>query len=130
MDLRKLHRELESKRQFGNWAKSRLSQFTEGEDFASLHNIVERETGASRRKDYTVTIDCAKNIAMMEKTERGKEVRKYFIKCETALMARSTLAAPAIPQTYLEAMRAHLCSLEKNEAQARLLDRQQPSSLS
>lgn len=88
VDLRELYCELGSKQDFSTWAKSRLSQFVKDEDFASFHRIVERETGASKRTDYAVSLDCAKHIAMMEQTERGRRVRRYFIDCEKALRKR------------------------------------------
>jgi phage anti-repressor protein len=106
VDLRELHQALESKQEFSNWAKSKLSQFSEGEDFASFDNVIKREKGASVRKDYSVTLDCAKHIAMMEQTERGRQFRCYFIECEKALRERSLPEpAPRIPQTLPEALR-------------------------
>ena|GEM_PF-3938192 len=51
VDLRELHRGLESGQEFAHWAKERLKQFVEGEDFVSFDNIIKRETGASRRKE-------------------------------------------------------------------------------
>lgn len=62
-------------------AKSKIAQFVDGERFILLYNVINREIGAPRRKDYAVSIEFAKHIAMMEHTERGTQVRDYFIEC-------------------------------------------------
>jgi anti-repressor protein len=122
VDLRELHRELESKQQFADWAKSRLSQFVEGEDFVLLHNAMKQSgRGGHNRTEYAVSIDCAKHIAMMEQTERGKQVRRYFIECEKALRAASNPTAPALPQTRAQALRELADAVEQNERQAQQL---------
>ncbi|MGE9658029.1 antA/AntB antirepressor family protein [Snodgrassella alvi] len=38
--------------------------------------------GDRRSKEYHLTLDMAKELAMVEKTEVGRQVRKYFIQCE------------------------------------------------
>jgi anti-repressor protein len=113
VDLRELYLNLESKQDFSTWAKARLAQFIEGEDFSSLHKSVEREIGATRRIDYAVSIDCAKHIAMMEQTEKGREVRAYFIECEKKLSAPPV----AIP-THSEALRLAADAIDKANALA------------
>lgn len=119
VDLRELHRDLESKRKFADWAQANLSQFVEGEDYVSFHNIVKRETGASRRTDYAVSIEVAKHIAMMENTERGKQVRQYFIECEKALKARVGAEYGVRPVTTLrESLVLSLELLDRNETLA------------
>jgi len=59
--------------------------FVEGVDFIRFHRNV--ESGAVMRdlEFIQMTIDCFKSWSMMVGTERGKEVRKYFLDCEKAL---------------------------------------------
>lgn len=92
VDLRELYEALGSRQDFSTWAKSRLAGYDDGQDFGVFHNPVEN-SGGRPRKDYAVSIDVAKHIAMMENTERGREVRRYFIDCEKQL--RETATAPA-----------------------------------
>lgn len=42
-------------------------------------------TGGRPSKDYFYTIDAAKEISMIQGTDKGKEARKYFIECERQL---------------------------------------------
>ena len=41
--------------------------------------------------EYALTVDIAKELSMLSKTEKGKEARKYFIKCEKKLKENNQL---------------------------------------
>ncbi|MBS7827374.1 antA/AntB antirepressor family protein [Wohlfahrtiimonas chitiniclastica] len=84
VDARVLHSFLKSKQDFSTWIKKRIDQyeFREDEDYISLHKIVERENGATSRIEYHLTLDMAKELSMVERTEKGREARRYFIECE------------------------------------------------
>ncbi|EAY24700.1 hypothetical protein [Microscilla marina] len=67
------------------------NNFTKDVDF-NLHNVVEvRKEGKRKVKrqveQITLTIDCAKSFAMLAQTEKGREVRLYFLECEKRLKA-------------------------------------------
>lgn len=84
VDARSLHKSLGSKQDFSTWIKRRISQcqFRENFDFVSLHQKVERDTGASSRIEYIITADMAKHLGLMEKTPQGHQIREYFIQQE------------------------------------------------
>ena len=84
VDARLLHKSLGSKQDFSTWIKRRISQcqFRENFDFVSLHQKVERDTGASSRIEYIITADMAKHLGLMEKTPQGHQIREYFIQQE------------------------------------------------
>ena len=87
VDARELHTFLESRQDFSTWIKSRIKKFKfkEGEDYTSFHKIVERATGGSKRNDFALTLNMAKELAMVENNEKGRQARRYFIEAEQTL---------------------------------------------
>lgn len=85
VDARELWTWLESKQEFATWVKAKVvcnPYFAENYDYCSFDNIVKRAVGGSIRKDYVLSIDCAKKVSMAEQTEKGNKVRDYFLECE------------------------------------------------
>jgi phage anti-repressor protein len=74
---------LEVESNFATWIKRRFTDygFAEGKDFIPF---LEQSTGGRPREDYILSIDTAKEIAIVEKTEKGREIRKYLIAVESA----------------------------------------------
>ncbi|MBT0535842.1 phage antirepressor KilAC domain-containing protein [Riemerella anatipestifer] len=95
VSARELHSFLESKQDFSTWIKNRIEKygFIEEQDF-TLHKFVERGTW---KHEYVLSIDTAKELAMVEGNDKGKQARRYFIECEKKL--KTTL-----PTTYKEAL--------------------------
>ena len=97
IDAKKLHAFLGVGRDFSNWIKSRIKQyeFAENEDFIliplndqsgfSPKRAKTSNTGGRPSKDYFITLDMAKELAMVERNEKGREARRYFIECEHKL---------------------------------------------
>lgn len=79
-NARDLWQFVESRQEFANWIKGRIEKygFVEGEDFTVDKFI----NGRSTIIDYHLTIETAKELAMVENNEKGREVRRYFIECE------------------------------------------------
>lgn len=92
VDARELHEFLGSKRRFSDWIKQRINKygFVENEDFFTNHKIVIRENsnkqGASKSKEYYLTLNMAKELAMVENNQKGREARLYFINAEKTLL--------------------------------------------
>jgi phage anti-repressor protein len=93
VSARELHAFLESKQRFADWIKNRIEQygFVENEDFATIHKIMKRENarrqGATKLIEYALTIDMAKELAMVEGNEKGRQARRYFIERDKELRA-------------------------------------------
>lgn len=85
VSARDLHKGLESKKKFSQWWAQKESNFVEGYDFtrAPRSYLVDSGNGASRMyDDILLTLDAAKHICMLTNTNKGKEVRQYFIQVE------------------------------------------------
>ena len=99
VDARELHEKLKSKRDFSNWITYRIQKydFVENIDFTT---ILLKSTGGRPRTEYILTLDTAKEIAMVENNEQGRKIRRYFIEVEKK--ARNMFE---IPKTLPEALR-------------------------
>ncbi len=77
---RQLHQVLGVKTAYKDWFP-RMTEygFTEGEDFSSF---LSKSTGGRPKQDHVLKLDMAKEIAMIQRTDKGKEVRQYFIQVE------------------------------------------------
>lgn len=83
VSARELHKELNIKTRFSLWATQNFKHFLEGTDFTSVVTTTVVNNGAKRDiQDYALTLDMAKHIAMMAGTDKGFEVRDYFIQVE------------------------------------------------
>ncbi|MCK3654266.1 hypothetical protein A4G19_15750 [Pasteurellaceae bacterium Macca] len=96
-NARELHSFLESQRQYANWISERIKDygFTENEDYI----IVTERTNGRPRKEYHITLDMGKELAMVERNEKGRQIRKYFIECERQAKQKNEENRPlAIPE--------------------------------
>lgn len=86
VSARDLHKALEIKTRFSLWVEQNFKMFEEDVDYTSVvvTTEVQNNGGVQKRdlQDYAVTLDMAKELCMMSKTPKGKEVRQYFIQVE------------------------------------------------
>ena len=87
VNARELHEFLESKQDFSTWIKNRINEygFIENQDFAVSHKKMENPQGGRPAIEYHITLDMAKELSMVERNDKGKQARKYFIECEKKL---------------------------------------------
>lgn len=101
VSARDLHKELKVKTRFSEWVKQNFKILEEGYDFSTVVTTTQLNQygGTKELQDYALSLDAAKNLAMVSKTDKGKEVRKYFIQVEKdfnspeKIMARALLMA-------------------------------------
>lgn len=82
---RDLYKALEVKKRFSAWKEQNFKDFEEGTDFTGVPEGTPVKGGNGNVQyldDYAVTLDMAKELCMMSKTPKGKEVRQYFIQVE------------------------------------------------
>lgn len=98
---RQLHEALEVKTPYSMWFDRMTDYgFAENQDYILLNNFVKQTgRGGHNKVDHIIKLDMAKEIAMIQRTERGKQVRQYFIQVEKdfnspeKIMARALLIA-------------------------------------
>jgi anti-repressor protein len=116
VSARDLHSYLEVETRFNDWVSRMLEYgFEEGQDFMVLKNEYGQNAPNPlfEKKEYALTLDCAKEIAMIQRSEKGKQARLYFIECEKKLIE----SKPKLPTTYLEALEK-LIETEKKRIEA------------
>lgn len=108
VSARELHGFLEIRRDFTTWCKQMFEYgFVEGQDFTP---ILVKSTGGRPSQDYALTVECAKEIAMIQRTERGKQARQYFLEVERrygAMLRQPALALQdwmSSPAAFLRAL--------------------------
>ncbi|MGE4530577.1 MAG: antA/AntB antirepressor family protein [Acidithiobacillus sp.] len=87
-NARDLHAFLEVGKVFGTWITERIEQlgFVENQDFIVFPEIGKNPQGGRPSKEYHLTLDMAKHLAMIERTPKGKQARQYFIECERIVL--------------------------------------------
>ena len=97
---RQLHEALGVKTEYKKWF-SRMTEygFNENEDFLKVTQKCLTSSTGQNTTDHIIKLDMAKEIAMIQRTDKGKEVRQYFIQVEKdfnspeKIMARALLMA-------------------------------------
>lgn len=85
-NARDLHDFLGVGKVFAAWITLRIKdyEFVENQDYiVTLSKTGKRQN--VRCKDYHLTLDTAKELAMVERNEKGRQIRRYFIECEKQL---------------------------------------------
>ena len=115
---RDLHEALGVETPYSKWF-SRMAEygFAEGDDFVTVDKNVLRADGSPMpqiQHDHQLTIPMAKEICMLQRTEKGKECRQYFIKVEEAWNTPEMIVfrAHQILQAQLDAERTRVLQLQ------------------
>lgn len=96
VSARDLHNGLEINTRFNDWF-SRMTEygFESGKDFYSKMSKTS-ETGGRPAIDYQISVDMAKQICMIQRSEKGKQYRQYFIDLEKAWNTPEQIFARAL----------------------------------
>ncbi|MGS3729470.1 antA/AntB antirepressor family protein [Escherichia coli] len=92
VNARDLHTFLDVGKRFASWIVERIAEygFVENKDFMIISQVREKIGRGRPAKDYHLTLDTAKELAMVERNEKGRQVRRYFIECEKRLRQQET----------------------------------------
>ena len=96
VSARELHKFLENTDNVNTWFKRQAERamLVENEDFTSVAIL---QTSGQKAIDYAISLSSAKEIAMLNGGDRGKQARLYFIECEKQLQSKA-------PKTLKEAL--------------------------
>lgn len=98
VSARDLHEGLEITDRFSRWFERILAYgFEDGKDFTSVKSSTLVNNGAEREiQDYDVSVDMAKQICMIQRSEKGKQYRQYFLDLEKAWNSPEQIMARAL----------------------------------
>lgn len=114
VDAKQLYTELGLDK--SNWAKWSQRNITNNEfalEYADYVGFVQTTNGNSTQ-NFLLSIPFAKKLAMQVKTQKGEDVRNYFLECEQ----KAQQPQIALPQDYLSALKALVTSEEQKQALA------------
>lgn len=84
INAKDLHEFLESKQRFADWIVNRITTYAFEENLDFIITIC-KSSGGRPSKEYHLTIDMAKELSMVERNEKGREIRQWFIERENKL---------------------------------------------
>lgn len=111
VDSTELHRALDVKTKHADWIVRRVKQarLIQHEDFEVVLSSEKNPLGGRPEASYVLSLDSAKHLAMLEKTQLGHDVRRYFIEAEKRSQTDITSAIRAeVRAAVAEMMRAEL----------------------
>ena len=124
VNARDLHAFLEVGKVFAAWIQERIEQygFVEHHDFVVFSDSGNNPKGGRPAKEYAIGLDMAKELAMVERNEQGKQARLYFIKCErraksSAIDFNTALSDPSKLRTVLLSYTEKVIALENKVAE-------------
>lgn len=133
VSARELHEALGIKTKFNDWFNRMLQYgFDENVDYIAItQKRVTAQGNEISFTDYIITIDMAKEICMIQRTDLGRKYRKYFIECEKKLKQLQTpsyMIDDPIERAmaWIEEQKQKKLLQQQNQKQQLLLEEQQP----
>ena len=128
---RELHKFLEVGTRYNDWINRIIEKynFIENKDFITItQKRVTAQGNETEFDDHFMTIAMAKEISMVSNTEKGKEARVYFIKCEEAwnspemILARANQIQARMIDTYTEKIKVLENKIEEDKPKVEFYD--------
>lgn len=127
VNARELHEFLEVGKDFSTWLKDRIEKydFIENVDYVRFSpESGKTPYGGRPSVEYHISLSMAKELCMVERNEKGKQARQYFIECERVAKQKLT-AQPALP-SYSEALRQLADQIDHNKELQEKIEQDKP----
>lgn len=127
VNARELHEFLEVGKDFSTWLKDRIEKydFIENMDYVRFSpESGKTPYGGRPSVEYHISLSMAKELCMVERNEKGKQARQYFIECERVAKPKLT-AQPALP-SYSEALRQLADQIDHNKELQEKIEQDKP----
>lgn len=110
IDAREFHKFLESSQDFSTWIKNRMDKFDfiENLDHTIYSKILEKMEKGRPFEEYAITIDMAKELAMVENNEKVKDLA-FMILHNNSLVRKDSCSDPQIPSLSVSSLNFNFC---------------------
>lgn len=123
---RELHEFLEVKERYNDWFPRMIEYgFTENVDFSTFTQKSVKPQGGRPSTDHIIKLDMAKELAMIQRSEKGKQARQYFIEVEKEYNSPEKIMARALLMADKQIKELTI----RNSEQKQLIEEQQPKVL-
>lgn len=129
---RDLHKFLEVNVRYNDWLPRMVEYgFEEGKDYVLKNEYGQDSLGRRREQmNHILTLDMAKEISMIQRTDKGKQARQYFIECErqakNPTINPATISRLELIQLAMTAETERLRLEEQNQQQAKQIEESAP----
>jgi phage anti-repressor protein len=104
VSARELHAFLEIQTPFNKWMPRMLEYgFAENTDWTKMSTDNQQYSF-----DYVLSLDCAKEISMIQRSPQGKKARQYFIECEKSLKQVQIDKIPTLAELMVQSANLHV----------------------
>lgn len=111
-DAKELYDFLEVDTRYNDWIGRKIKKY-KFEDGVDFYSILSKSNGGRPSVEYYLKVDTAKEIAMVENNERGRQIRKYFIEVEKRFNKQNAMK----PMTNLQMMQNMINQMVEQEQQ-------------
>jgi anti-repressor protein len=121
---------------YAHWSRQHIKNnivATENVDYQLMQILHSNKSGKKRADDFILTMNFAKELCLIARTEKGRIAREYFIAAELKLkevirkpLIESNTSVQVVPQSFSEALYLAAQLAETNEKQSLLLEQAKP----
>lgn len=120
-----LHEVLQVKSRFNDWVKNRIND-CDAKEIDDFTTLTKKLVSGGQCVEYIIKLDIAKEMAMLERNEKGKQVRRYFIEIEKKYRKQKPTSTLELLEMELKAIREVDGKVEKVNADLQAFKKEMP----